>query len=160
MLPHLPPELQAKSPWLLLHIPLVFTAYLLLAGASGTGLLFLVQQRLLKSRRLNAWAWRMPPLETMDAWIHRFIQWAVPLLTVGIVLGAHWANQAWGRFWGWDPKETFSLLTWGIYVMYLVMRRASGWRGRKSIYLALIGFALVLATFIAVQFMTSKHNFN
>jgi cytochrome c-type biogenesis protein CcsB len=157
---HLPPELQAKSPWLLLHIPLLFMAYLLLAVASGTGILFLIEERLMKSRHLTNFAWNLPSLESMDAFIHRLIVWAFPMLSVGILLGAHWAYQAWGRFWAWDPKETFSLITWSVYLLFLVTRWAKGWRGRKSTYLSLVGFVLVLITFIAVSFMRSKHNFN
>jgi len=101
----------------------------------------------------------LPSLEGLDALIFKLIFTAVPLLTLGIGLGAIWAHRAWGRFWGWDPKETFALMTWLVYVAYLFIRWLRGWRGRKTTYLSLAGFGLVLFTYIGVNHFSSLHKF-
>jgi ABC-type transport system involved in cytochrome c biogenesis permease subunit len=143
--------------WLLLHIPLLFFAYLLLAGASALGVGFLVQEHLLKSHRPSALSVRGPSLEVMERWIYRLILAAFPLLAIGILLGCFWGLEAWGRFWGWDPKETFSLVTLAVYALCLALRWKAGWRGRKSTYVALGGFVLVVFTWIAVRHFSPLH---
>jgi ABC-type transport system involved in cytochrome c biogenesis permease subunit len=80
-----------------------------------------------------------------------------PLLTLGILLGGHWAIQTRGRFWGKDPTEAFSYVTWIIYAIYLVLRWGKGWRGRRSTYLALAGFGIILVTLLAVFFFSPLH---
>ena len=78
-----------------------------------------------------------------------------PLLTRGIALGAYWANSAWGKYWGWDPKETSALLTWFIYAGYLHARVLRGWEGKRSAYLLVLGFGAVMFTYFAVNFLIS-----
>ncbi len=78
-----------------------------------------------------------------------------PLLTLGIALGAYWANSAWGRYWGWDPKETSALLTWFVYAGYLHARGLRGWEGKRAAYLLVVGFGAVLFTYFAVNFLIS-----
>ena len=84
---------------------------------------------------------------------------AFPLLTLGVLLGARWAYDAWGRYWGWDAKETWALITWLIYAAYLHMRLVVGWRGRKTAYLSLAGFGVVLFTYIGVNYLSELHGF-
>jgi ABC-type transport system involved in cytochrome c biogenesis permease subunit len=145
------------SAWFLLHIPLLGGAYLLLGVASLAGLAFIVQERLIKTRPSLAVAWQAPSLETLERFIYRLILLAFPLLSAGILIGGLWAIQARGRFWGWDPSEMFTLVTWLIYSSYLILRWTLGWRGRKSTYVALAGFGLALATLAVLVFFSPLH---
>src|SRR5258708_3550144 len=130
--------------WLLLHIPLIVLSYLFLLAAATVGVLFIIQERRIKQHEAYAVVSRLPSLETMEAFIYRMILVSFPLLTLGILLGSHWALLTRGRYWGWDPTETFSFVTWMIYAIYLTLRWARGWRGRRSTYLALTGFGIIL----------------
>ncbi len=96
-----------------------------------------------------------PPLKVLDDLGYKAIMVGFPLLTLGIVTGAAWANYAWGTYWGWDPKETWSLITWLIYAAYLHARFTAGWRGKKTAILSVIGFAAVVFTYIGVNFVLS-----
>jgi cytochrome c-type biogenesis protein CcsB len=156
-IPPLSPGLQ--SYWMAFHIPVMFIAYAAFALAFAVGLAYLVQERQLKSRHPSALAFRLPPLEELDDLIYRIILWAVPVLAIGLFLGAEWAFEVWGRYWGWDAKETWALITLLTYVLYLVMRLVVGWRGRKAAYLSLAGFAVVLFTYIGVNYLSSLHSF-
>src|SRR5687767_6278013 len=98
--------------WLLLHIPLLVVSYLLLLAAAGVGFLFILQERRIKRHEALAVTSRMPSLEAMERFIYRMILISFPLLTLGILLGGHWALLTRGRYWGWDPTETFSFVTW------------------------------------------------
>jgi ABC-type transport system involved in cytochrome c biogenesis permease subunit len=75
------------------------------------------------------------------------------------MLGALWAYDAWGRYWGWDAKETWALITWFVYLIYLHMRLVAGWRGRRAAYLSLAGFGVVLFTYVGVNYLSSLHGF-
>jgi cytochrome c-type biogenesis protein CcsB len=84
-----------------------------------------------------------------------------PMLTLGIVTGAAWANYAWGTYWSWDPKETWSLITWFLYAALLHGRLTVGWRGRKAAILAIVGFAALVFTFLGVNLVLSgMHSYN
>jgi cytochrome c-type biogenesis protein CcsB len=80
-------------------------------------------------------------------------------LSIGIISGAVWANSAWGRYWGWDPKETWSLITWFIYATLLHARMMRGWRGKRIAYLSLVGFAAVLFTYFGVNLLPGLHSY-
>jgi len=84
---------------------------------------------------------------------YRSILLGVPFLTIGIIAGAIWANYAWGTYWGWDPKETWSLITWFIYLGYLHSRYMWGWRGTRAAYFSMIGFGAVVFTYFGVSFL-------
>lgn len=147
-----------NSALLTLHIALILGAYALLFAASLAGSAFLLQEWRLKRRRLVL-AWTgIPSLDVLEEFVHRMIAWAFPLLSIGIVFGAVWARRVWGRYWGWDPKETFAFVTWTLYGLYLIIRH-SGWRGRKSVYLSLTGFVLVLITGLLVNGFSPLHHF-
>jgi len=96
-----------------------------------------------------------PPLRVLDELAYKTIMVGFPLLTLGIVTGAAWANYAWGTYWGWDPKETWSLITWLIYAAFLHARFTAGWRGKKTAILSVVGFAAVVFTYIGVNFVLS-----
>jgi ABC-type transport system involved in cytochrome c biogenesis permease subunit len=95
----------------------------------------------------------LPQRETLDALIYRTVAISFPLLTLMIIAGAYWANRTWGSYWSWDPKEDWALITWLTYAAYLHMRLTRGWRGRRSAYFAIIGFAIVLFTFFGVTYL-------
>src|SRR5690349_1756551 len=108
--------------WLYLHIPMLCISYLLLLAAAAVGFLFIIQERRIKQHQALAVTSGLPSLDTMEHFIYRMIFLSFPLLTLGILLGAHWAFVKRGRFWEWDPTETFSLVTWIIYAVYLGLR--------------------------------------
>jgi len=145
------------SKWLYLHIPMLCLSYLMLLAAAAVGLLFIIQERRIKHHQSVAVTSRMPSLDMMEFFIYRMILWSFPLLTLGILLGTHWAYVTRGRFWEWDSTETFSLVTWAIYAIYLALRWGIGWRGRRSTYLALAGFGIILITLVALFFFSPIH---
>lgn len=103
---------------------------------------------------------RLPSLDVLDEVSYRGIAFGFPLLTIGIITGAIWADQAWGRWWGWDPKETWSLITWLFYGAYLHTRLTMGWRGRHSAILAVIGLVMVMITYLGVNlFLSGLHSY-
>lgn len=156
-IPNLPPALQ--SYWMAIHVPVMFISYAAFANAFGIGLAYLVQERQIKSKKPTELSFRLPSLDELDGMIYNVIAWAVPILTLGILLGARWAYDAWGRYWGWDPKETWAFITWLIYLVYLHMRLVVGWRGRKTTYLSLAGFGVVLFTYVGVNYLSELHGF-
>jgi cytochrome c-type biogenesis protein CcsB len=93
----------------------------------------------------------LPSSSTLDRLAYRFIAFGFPIWTFGTICGAIWAQQAWGRYWGWDPKETWSFITWTIFAGYLHARATAGWRGRKAAVVALIGLVSLLITYYAVN---------
>jgi ABC-type transport system involved in cytochrome c biogenesis permease subunit len=145
------------SKWFYLHIPLLIISYLLLLAAAAVGIVFIVQERRIKNHHALAVTSRLPSLDAMERFIYRMIFISFPLLTWGILFGAHWAFLTRGRFWEWDPTETFSFITWSIYAVYLALRWGRGWRGRRSTYLALAGFAIILMSLVALQFFSPLH---
>ena len=95
----------------------------------------------------------LPPRDTLDSLIYKTVAISFPLLTFMIITGAYWANRTWGSYWSWDPKEDWALITWLTYAAYLHMRLTRGWRGRRSAYFAIIGFAIVMFTFFGVTYL-------
>jgi cytochrome c-type biogenesis protein CcsB len=93
----------------------------------------------------------LPPSATLDALAYRFIRFGFPVWTFGVICGAIWAQQTWGRYWGWDPKETWSFITWVIFAGYLHARATAGWKGVRAAVVALIGFVSLLITYYAVN---------
>ena len=142
-----------------LHVPVLCASYAIFTAAFAVGIVYLWQERQMKSKRPNELTYRLPSLEQLDTLIFKLISVAVPALTLGIFLGSLWARRAWGRFWGWDPKETAALITWLVYVAYLLIRLIGGWRGRKTAYLSLAGFAFVLITCMGVNYLSPLHRF-
>jgi len=95
----------------------------------------------------------LPSADNLDRITYKTICLAFPLLTLMIASGAYWANQTWGSYWSWDPKETWAAITWLVYAGYLHMRVTRGWRGRRAAYFAIIGFAVVMFTFFGVTYL-------
>lgn len=148
-----PPALQ--SWWLPVHVALAFLGDAVFALAAVAGCLYLLQERMLKKKKVSSLFYRLPPLQVLDNLNYRCLTIGFPLMTLGIITGAIWADRAWGAYWSWDPKETWALITWFLYAALLHGRLAIGWRGRKAAVLAIVGFALLLFTFLGVNLLLS-----
>jgi len=140
-----------KSFWHPFHILFAFLGDAIFAVAFCCGIMYLIQERQLKTKRIGAIAQRLPSLNALDDLNYQSLTWGFPLLTLGIITGAIWAEYAWGRYWNWDPKETWSLITWLLYAAMLHQRLTVGWRGRKAAIMSIVGFLAVLFTFLGVN---------
>jgi len=139
-----------RSHWLALHVSLVFVGEGFFTVSFVAGLLYLIQSR----RRKTPWSEQRERLARLDRLIYQTIAIGFPFFTLGgLFFGAIWAKHAWGRYWGWDPKETFMLVTWLVYVLYLHVRLMRSWRGTRTAWIAVIGFLLALFTFAGVNFL-------
>ncbi len=148
-----------QSYWINIHPMVLMASYAVFGNAFGVGLALLVQERQVKSRKPGELCYRLPAIEELDNLNYKLIVTGFPILTVGIIMGGIWAYGAWGRFWGWDPKETWALITALVYAAYLHMRFIAGWRGRKAVYMSMFGFACVVFTFIGVNFLSELHGY-
>ena len=152
--PLLPPAL--KSKWLFVHSTMAFISYAMFAVAFGAAIMYLIQQHFLKKKRLGPLYQKLPSLDVLDEINYRCMSFGFPLLTIAIITGAIWAETAWGTYWSWDPKETWSLITWFIYAALLHGRLTTGWRGRRAAVLSIIGFFVLLFTFLGVNLLPSE----
>ncbi|MFA6316002.1 MAG: cytochrome c biogenesis protein CcsA [Elusimicrobiota bacterium] len=135
-----------QSDWLLLHVAVIMLGY------SALALSFLASSFVLGAFRGR------PEHETallLDRFNERAMGLGYLLLTAGIILGAVWANEAWGSYWSWDPKETWSLVTWLVYTAAIHLRRTHRWQGRRMAWLSVAGFAFVLFTYFGVNYLMS-----
>ena len=101
----------------------------------------------------------LPEPKVLDRLTHQLIMFGFLFLSIGIITGAVWANSAWGRYWGWDPKETWSLITWFIYAALLHARMMRGWQGRRIAFLSIIGFMAVMFTYFGVNLLPGLHSY-
>ena len=150
-----------KSNWLISHVVTCFVGYAAFAVSFGVSFLYLFKVR---AERIAAKSpgfilGYVPDSGTLDEIGYKTIAIGFPLLTIGIVTGAFWANVAWGTYWSWDPKETWSLITWLVYAVMLHTRLVRGWRGRRMAIMAIIGFACVLFTYLGVNLLPSLHSY-
>jgi len=145
----LPPILQSN--WFWIHALLAFISYAAFTIAFGVAVIYLIQRRFLKTRHFGALFQKLPPLETLDDISYRCFAIGFPLLTVAIISGAIWSEKAMGSYWVWDPKQTWSLVTWFIYAALLHGRLTIGWRGKRAAVLSIIGFAVLLTTFFFMK---------
>jgi cytochrome c-type biogenesis protein CcsB len=132
-----------QSNWLLFHVVTCFFAYAAFTAAAFIALHFLY--RILRNPDLNS--------SETDNLLYRCVSIGFFMLTLGILSGSAWAQKAWGRYWGWDPKEVWSLITWIIYALFLHLRVARGWRAKKLALLAVVGFLAMLFTFLGVNYL-------
>ena len=151
VIPPLNPAL--KSKWLAIHTIMAFLGYAAFAISFGVSVMYLIQSHFLKQRKLGPMFQKLPPLDMLDDISYRCLTIGFPLLTFAIISGAIWAETAWGTYWSWDPKETWSLITWFIYAALLHGRLTTGWRGRKAAMLSIVGFAVMLFTFLGVNLL-------
>lgn len=145
-----------QSNWLHAHVITCFLSYASFALSCGVSIMYLLKIRKKeKGKKETGWISLFPPLESLDALVYKTIAVGFPLLTIGIITGAAWANYAWGSYWSWDPKETWSLITWFVYAIFLHARFAREWRGKRTAVLSVIGFAAVIFTYFGVNYVLS-----
>ena len=149
-----------KSRWLAVHTVMAFLSYAAFAVAFGAAIMYLIQERFLKQKKLGAMYQKLPSLDILDEINYRCLTFGFPLLTFAIISGAIWAETAWWTYWSWDPKETWSLITWFVYAALIHGRLTTGWRGKKAAILAIVGFFVLLFTFLGVNlFLPGLHSY-
>jgi cytochrome c-type biogenesis protein CcsB len=110
-------------------------------------------------RSKNPFLRLIPGASILDEFSYQMIVLGFVMLTIGIITGAVWANSAWGRYWAWDPKETWSLITWLVYAALLHSRMVRGWRGNRLAIFSIIGFCCVLFTYFGVNYLPGLHSY-
>lgn len=142
-----------QSNWLIAHVVTCFIGYAAFAVAAALGIMYVIKKPARPSS--DTVAGRLPPLPVLDDLIHKTMVFGFIWLSAGIITGAIWANSAWGTYWSWDPKETWSLITWFFYAITLHARYTRGWSGSRIAVLAIFGFFSVLFTYYGVNFLLS-----
>jgi cytochrome c-type biogenesis protein CcsB len=160
------PSLQSN--WLMMHVSMMMVSYATLILGSLLSILYLAfsifkkrtnNKILVQSEKSNIAIEtninysKMSLLETIDTWSYRIIGLGFPFLTIGIISGAVWANEAWGSYWSWDPKETWALITWLIFAVYLHSRLLKGWQGEKAATIGSCGFFVIWICYLGVNFL-------
>lgn len=146
-----------QSNWLIFHVATAVIGYGAFGVACGVSFMYLLKN---KFKEDDFFKKHMPSLEKLDLISYRAIALGFLFLTLCIVTGAIWAEAAWGRYWAWDPKETWSFITWIIYSIYLHARIMRGWTGKKAALFSVIGFICVLFTYIGVNtLLPSIHSY-
>ncbi|MFH1861139.1 MAG: c-type cytochrome biogenesis protein CcsB [bacterium] len=145
-----------QSHWLEFHVAACFLAYAAFAVAFGYGIVYLCKTRgsqqsvVGENRKSDDLS---HDLAMIDELTYKTVRVGLLLLTIGIVTGAVWANYAWGTYWSWDPKETWALVTWLVYIIYLHARMTTDWQGKRAAWLAIIGFMVVIFTYLGVNLL-------
>jgi cytochrome c-type biogenesis protein CcsB len=155
-----------QSYWLSIHVTAMTLATGIFFVAAVLGVMYLVAERYRakvaagKIQPGNGLIDRIPSAAQLDKLTYRTAVFGFPIWTFGVIAGAIWADQAWGRYWGWDPVETWAFITWVIYAAYLHARATAGWRGARAHYIQLLGFASLVTNMLVVQvFITGMHSY-
>jgi cytochrome c-type biogenesis protein CcsB len=150
-----------KSEWLVIHVStaIISGGVFLLSNVIASAYLYL--DRVEQKGERAPWAKRLPDLETLDLLSYRLVAFVFPLWTFSVISGAIWAESAWGRYWGWDPKETWAFITWVAYAAYLHARVTIGWRGRRAAWLCLFAGSTFLFNYVYINIWgTGKHTYS
>ncbi len=150
-----------KSTWLVIHVvtAIISGGIFLLSNVIAGAYLYLDSMESRGERK--AWAKRLPELDTLDQLSYRLVAFVFPLWTFSVIAGAIWAESAWGRYWGWDPKETWAFITWVAYAAYLHARVTIGWRGKRAAWLCLFAGSTFLFNYVYVNVWgTGKHTYS
>jgi cytochrome c-type biogenesis protein CcsB len=152
-----------QSNWLLYHVITCFLGYAAFAVACGISIMYLIKATNEEGASTVSAGGIMamfPPIKVLDDLNYRAIMIGFPLLTLGIITGAAWANYAWGTYWSWDPKETWSLIVWFVYAAFLHARFTRGWVGKRAAWLSIIGFAATIFCYLGVNlFLSGLHSY-
>ena len=155
-----------QSYWLSVHVTALTLATGIFFVAAVLGILYLIAERYRKrvaagqAKPGNGLIARIPSAAQLDKLTYRTVVFGFPVWTFGVIAGAIWADQAWGRYWGWDPVETWAFVTWVIYAAYLHARATAGWRGSRAHYIQLLGFATLMINIFVIQiFITGMHSY-
>jgi cytochrome c-type biogenesis protein CcsB len=145
-----------QSNWLLYHVITCFLGYAAFAVACGISIMYLIREKVPDAAAsAEGIVSSFPPAKVLDDLNYRAVMVGFPLLTLGIVTGAAWANYAWGTYWSWDPKETWSLIVWFVYAAFLHARLTRGWVGRRAAWLSIAGFAATIFCYLGVNLLLS-----
>jgi cytochrome c-type biogenesis protein CcsB len=159
------PSLQSN--WLMMHVSMMMVSYSTLILGSLLSILYLALNFFNSKKSLSFLnntnnnislnssmnTSKISILETVDIWSYRIIGLGFPFLTIGIISGAVWANEAWGSYWSWDPKETWALITWIVFAIYLHSRLLKGWQGEKAAIVGSFGFFVIWICYLGVNFL-------
>jgi ABC-type transport system involved in cytochrome c biogenesis permease subunit len=145
--------------WLLVHTASIFLGYTGFFLTFVAAVMYLIQERELKSKRPKAFYYRLPSLEVCEELYYRSLVFGLPFLSLGILTGFVWASRAWKGPWELDPKILASLVTWLIYLVLFSTRLSGSWRGRRAAYVAIFAFAAVMMTFVGVSVLSSQHGY-
>jgi len=149
-----------RSAWFLAHVVTIFIGNGFFAITFISAVMYLIQECQIKRKSLGSISKRLPSLETLDSINHYSIIYGFPFLTLGMITGVIYAQNALGSYWRWDPKEVWTLITWLSYAMLLHERLAVGWRGRRAAFMSIICFMMLLFTFLAGSlWLSSYHTF-
>ena len=159
------PSLQSN--WLMMHVSMMMISYATLILGSLLSILYLAfnvfnqkEKKVILAPENSEISLKneinyskISLLQTIDTWSYRIIGLGFPFLTIGIISGAVWANEAWGAYWSWDPKETWALITWLVFAVYLHSRLLKGWQGEKAAIVASGGFFVIWICYLGVNFL-------
>jgi cytochrome c-type biogenesis protein CcsB len=149
-----------QSNWLTVHVLTCFLGYASFAVAFAVGIMYLLKGRARDGGTEEGTFLRLiPTSDALEELLYQSVVLGFVLLSLGIMTGSVWAHYAWGSYWSWDPKETWSLITWIVYAVMLHARSVRGWRGRRMAWMALLGFASVLFTYLGVNYLDSLHSY-
>ena len=150
-----------KSPWLVIHVSAAIISGGVFLLANCIAATYLILDRYEQKGLRPVWAEKLPSLESLDNLSYRLVALVFPLWTFSVIAGAIWAESAWGRYWGWDPKETWAFITWVAYAAYLHARVTIGWRGRKAAWLCLLAGSTFLFNYIYINVWgTGRHTYS
>jgi cytochrome c-type biogenesis protein CcsB len=144
-----------QSYWLIIHVSVMVLSFAIFTVGAVLAALYLLRSRDERRGSLGPLSRRLPDAAALDGVTYRVHAFAFPLFTFAVIAGAIWAESAWGRYWGWDPKETWSFITWVVYAAYLHARSTGGWRGRRAAVIALVGYVAFLFNYFGVNILFS-----
>lgn len=147
-----------QSNWLIAHVITCFFGYAAFGLAFGLSILYLLK-RLDRGESRSMFMGLLPNTSALDDLSYQMTVIGFLLLTLGIITGSVWAHSAWGRYWGWDPKEVWSLITWFVYALLLHSRLMMSWRGKRMAFLSILGFCCVLFTYFGVNYLSGLHSY-
>ena len=144
-----------QSYWLHAHVITCFVGYAAFAVSAGIAVMYLLKARQEEAKTSGGVVAYFPSSKVLDDLVYKAIIWGFPFLTAGIITGAAWANYAWGTYWSWDPKETWSLIVWLVYAAFLHARITRGWHGRRAAILSIVGFLATIMCYLGVNLVLS-----
>ncbi len=144
-----------QSYWLHAHVITCFVGYAAFAVSAGVAMMYLMKAKREERKVTGGVVALFPSTRILDELVYKSIMWGFPFLTAGIITGAAWANYAWGTYWSWDPKETWSLIVWLVYAAFLHARVTRGWHGRRAAILSIVGFAATIFCYLGVNLILS-----
>jgi cytochrome c-type biogenesis protein CcsB len=153
-----PPSPLVRSLWVAVHVIAIMLGYALLALNFLGGVLYLVQDRQIRGKKLGAAFRRLPPLNRLEALSHQALVAGFVLMTLGLVIGAAYAQATLGSYWRWDPKEVWALVTWLLYAALIHTRLVQGWRGRRGAWLGAVAFAVLVFTYLGVGLLVPGYH--